>query len=58
MAGELIFPTLVDDIRQLILSGRSQVVTAINVALLRPDRFEMRQIVAPGHWAEDLCALV
>lgn len=34
MARKLISPTLVDDIRHLILSGRTQVVTAVNVAMV------------------------
>lgn len=34
MARELISPALVDDIRHLILSGRTQVVTAVNIAMV------------------------
>lgn len=34
MARKLISPALVDDIRHLILSGRTQVVTAVNVAMV------------------------
>lgn len=34
MARELISSALVDDIRHLILSGRTQVVTAVNVAMI------------------------
>lgn len=34
MARELISPALVDDIRQLIHSGRTQIVTAVNVAMV------------------------
>lgn len=34
MARKLISPTLVEDIRHLILSGRTQVVTAVNVAMV------------------------
>ena len=34
MARELLSPSLVDDIRHLIISGRTQVITAVNVAML------------------------
>ena len=34
MARELLSPSSVDDIRHLIISGRTQVITAVNVAML------------------------